>query len=291
MVEVGAVFIPQFAPERLRSVAVAADDAGLPQLWLWEDCFKIGGVAAATAALAWTTRLKVGVGIFPVPLRNVALTAMELTTLHRLFPERALLGVGHGVQSWMERAGARAESPMTLLSEYLVALQALLSGERVSAAGRYVRLDGVALDWPPLSPPDLLSAGEGPKTLRLSGALADGTILTGGTTPEEVRRARALVEDARAESGRDGRNPITVFLPVATGAGAQQRLDHECELWGWPSSIGHGVAGDVTDVTEGLSPWVEAGVDVLVLQPTQDEPDAEGFVAFAADVGRALAES
>ncbi|GAA4356787.1 LLM class flavin-dependent oxidoreductase [Angustibacter luteus] len=288
MVEVGAVFIPQLVPERLRSVAVAADDAGLPQLWLWEDCFKLGGVAAATAALAWTTRLKVGVGIFPVPLRNVALTAMELSTLHRLFPGRALLGVGHGVQSWMEQVGARAESPMTLLSEYLVALQGLLAGERVSADGRYVTLDEVALDWPPPSPPDLLAAGEGPKTLRLSGALADGTILTGGTTPDEVRRARELVDAARAESGRDGRNPITAFLPVATGADAQQRLDHECELWGWSSSDGHGVAGDVAAVAEGLSPWIEAGVDVVVLQPTQDEPDAEGFVAFAAEVGRVV---
>src|SRR5690349_10682452 len=94
----GAVFLPQLPPERLREVACAADDAGLEELWLWEDCFRESGIAAAAAALAWTQRVRVGVGLLPVPLRNVALTAMEAATLHRLFPGRVTLAVGHGVQ-------------------------------------------------------------------------------------------------------------------------------------------------------------------------------------------------
>jgi hypothetical protein len=74
---VGAVFLPQVPPERLRPVAEAADRAGLAQLWLWEDCFWTSGVAAASAALAWTERLQVGVGLLPVPLRNVTITAVD----------------------------------------------------------------------------------------------------------------------------------------------------------------------------------------------------------------------
>src|SRR5215207_5997876 len=105
MTTVGAVFLPQFSPERLRPVALAADGAGLAQLWLWEDCFLHSGIAAASAALAWTSRLSVGIGLLPVPLRNVALTAMELATLHRLFPGRALVGVGHGRTGRRHRPG------------------------------------------------------------------------------------------------------------------------------------------------------------------------------------------
>ena len=88
MTALGVVFLPQLPPERLRAVARAADDAGLEQLWLWEDCFWESGIASVAAALAWTERLRVGVGLLPVPLRNVALTAMEVATLHRLFPGR-----------------------------------------------------------------------------------------------------------------------------------------------------------------------------------------------------------
>ena len=51
MTILGAVFLPQCPPERLREVAVAADRAGLEELWLWEDCFREGGVASAAAAL------------------------------------------------------------------------------------------------------------------------------------------------------------------------------------------------------------------------------------------------
>jgi len=61
------VFLPSLAPERLRSVAQAADVAGLAELWLWEDCFKEGAIAATGAALAWTSRLRVGIGLLPVP--------------------------------------------------------------------------------------------------------------------------------------------------------------------------------------------------------------------------------
>src|SRR4051794_20703868 len=184
MTTLGVVFRPQNPPERLRAVARAADEAGLEELWLWEDCFLQSGIATAAAALAWTGRLRVGVGLLPVPLRNVALTAMEAATMHRLFPGRVELAVGHGVQDWMAQVGARVESPLTLLREYLEALRALLRGERVTVEGRYVRLDAVALDWPPTPAPAVLAGATGPRSVRLAGEAADGTILTSTSTPD-----------------------------------------------------------------------------------------------------------
>ena len=288
MTTVGAVFLPQFPPERLRSVAEAADEAGLAQLWLWEDCFWEGGIASAAAALAWTERLQVGVGLLPVPLRNVAVAAMEMTTLHRMFPGRPLIGVGHGVQDWMGQVGARAESPLTLLREYIDALRALLAGESLSTQGRYVRLDRVQLGAPPPRAPAVLAGAEGPRTLRLVGGHADGTILTGGTTPDQVVRAREQIEAGRAEAGRTGPHPISVYVLAAGGPGASARIEREARHWGWSSSADRAAVGSVDDVAAEVSRWTEAGVDTVVLQPTGDEPDLEGFVAFAADVGRAL---
>lgn len=52
MTTLGVVFLPQLPPERLAAMARAADDAGLEELWLWEDCFLEGGVASAASALA-----------------------------------------------------------------------------------------------------------------------------------------------------------------------------------------------------------------------------------------------
>ncbi|MFD3922537.1 LLM class flavin-dependent oxidoreductase [Streptomyces sp. NPDC058595] len=281
MTVLGAVFRPQLPPERLRDIARTADDAGLDELWLWEDCFLESGVASASAALAWTERLRVGVGLLPVPLRNAALTAMEAATLHRLFPGRAILGVGHGVQDWMAQTGSRVESPMTLLREHLLALRALLAGERVTTDGRYVKLDGVALDWPPSTvpaPPAVFAGATGPRTMRLTGEAADGTILTGGTTPDEVRRSRQLIAEGRESAGRTGHHPVVVYLHTATGPGAAGRLRAELDATGLP----HGVAGPAGAVAEAVLALVEAGADTVVLQPTPDEPDPEGFIRFTA---------
>jgi alkanesulfonate monooxygenase SsuD/methylene tetrahydromethanopterin reductase-like flavin-dependent oxidoreductase (luciferase family) len=288
MTALGAVFRPQLPPERLRATVRAAEDAGLEQLWLWEDCFFESGIAAAAAALAWTDRLRVGVGLLPVPLRNVALATMEVATLERLFPGRFILGLGHGSQPWMAQAGARVESPLTLLREYVTAMRALLGGERVTTQGRYVKLDDVALTWPPDTAPAILAGAVGPKTLRLCGEVTDGTILDGGTPPDGVRRARALIEEGRVAGGRTDHHQIVTNLTTATGPDAANRLRREHEAWGNETVPDLGVAGDAAAAAAAVAKLVDAGASTVVLTPTADEPDQEGFVRFVAEEVRPL---
>lgn len=248
--ELGVVFRPQSPPERLREVALAADDAGVAQLWLWEDSFFEGGIATAAAALAWTGRLQVGIGLLPVPLRNPALAAMEIATLARLHPDRFLPGLGHGVAEWMAQAGAAVASPMTLLREYTVAVRALLAGGRVTTRGRYVQLDGVALDWPPTPAPPLFLGGRGPKTVRLACELADGLLLDSGSSLDAVRAARAVADEST------GGRPFRIVLNVG--------ID------------------DVAALDERIGAAAEAGADVVVLEPPPDAPDPLPLVAALA---------
>jgi alkanesulfonate monooxygenase SsuD/methylene tetrahydromethanopterin reductase-like flavin-dependent oxidoreductase (luciferase family) len=281
----GAVALPSLPPERLPSLAAAADSAGLEELWLWEDCFNAGAIAAAGVALATTRQLRVGIGVLPAPLRAVPLAAMEIAALERLAPGRLVPGLGHGVQEWMGQVGVRVDSPLTLLREYLAALRALLAGEEVSTPGnRYVRLDAVRLAWPPRPAPLLHVGTEGPRSLTLSGELADGTILTGGTTPDGVRAACEHVQRGRAarKHAERGDHRVTVYLRAATGPRAGERLEADARRWGLQQSEDNGVAGDGATVAAAVRRWADAGADAVVLQPTADDPDPEGFVRFAA---------
>jgi alkanesulfonate monooxygenase SsuD/methylene tetrahydromethanopterin reductase-like flavin-dependent oxidoreductase (luciferase family) len=285
---VGAIFRPQYPPEQLLQVAQAADDGGLDELWLWEDCFAESAMSAAAAALGATSRIRLGLGVLPVPLRNVALTAMELATVERMFPGRLVAGLGHGVLDWMGQVGARVESPMTLLREYLTALREMLDGAEVSVAGRYVTLDRVRLTWPPSGHLALHVAAVRPQTLRLSGELGDGTVLTGGTTPAEVRAAREQIDHGRSAAGRSGPHRVTVYVMVTTGPHAAEHLRAEAQRWDFAPDADTGVAGDAGQVADGLRRWINAGADAVILQPAGGLEDLPGFVRFAGEVAPLL---
>jgi alkanesulfonate monooxygenase SsuD/methylene tetrahydromethanopterin reductase-like flavin-dependent oxidoreductase (luciferase family) len=278
----GLCFVPTHAPEELPALAVAAEEAGLDDLWVWEDCFKNAGVAAAAAALGATSRITVGIGLLPVPLRNAAITAMEFATLERLYPGRLIPGIGHGVQSWMEQVGARVASPLTLLREHTEAQRLLLAGETVTVSGRYVRLDNVKLDFPPDPPPPLMLGGGGPKSLALAGQLGAGTLLASMLTDDDVANACSIVAQARAggDVAVPGEHPIVATQLIATGPGGQERIDREVRQWGSASDKPIGVAGDPATVAAALLRWADLGITSITVQPTEDEPDLAGLISF-----------
>lgn len=255
MVRLAAIFPPTQPPERIVAVAAAADAAGLAELWVWEDCFKESGIATATAMLAATSRVTVGIGLLPVPLRNVALTAMELATVSRLFPGRLVAGVGHGVLDWMGQAGAKVESPMTLLREYTAALYALLHGETVTTRGRYVNLDSVALDWPPAVVPPLLAGGIRPRTVSLAGELADGVIIPGGVSPDEVRASVGHLHSQRGV----GRGPAEVVVFISAPADSP-----------------------APDIAAVVRDYAAAGATCVAVNADEDDADIERFAGFLA---------
>ncbi|HKJ11842.1 MAG TPA: LLM class flavin-dependent oxidoreductase [Ornithinimicrobium sp.] len=248
MVDVGVIVRPQLPPEVLRAAVTEAEYAGVSQLWLWEDCFAEGGVSAAAAALAWSRDLTVGIGLLPVPLRNPALTAMEVATLARMFPGRVTVTLGHGVRPWMEQVGEGVDSPMTLLREHAAAVAALLRGEEVTVRGRYVQLDHVRLDWPPVSPPLLLIGARGPKTIALAAELTDGVLLDQLTDPEPVRAARVTVGDAH----------VALYTPFRPEESAQDLFDR-------------------------IRALEEAGADTVVVHGTDDQPDHGRILSALAD--------
>ncbi len=223
----GIMFRCQYPPETLPEFAQRTEAAGFDELWVVEDCFFNGGVSAAAAALDATTDLNVGIGILPAVVRNAAFAAMEFATLARLHPGRLLPGFGHGVGPWMRQVGAFPSSQLGALEEITTAVRGLLRGERVTINSDYVQLDGVELVHKP-RPVPLLSLGvRGPKSLRLSGRCADGTILCELSSPAYVRWAKAQIAEGMREAGRSGPHRLTVFAfcsPDADRAAALKRM-------------------------------------------------------------------
>ena len=276
---IGTVFLPGWAPEHLLDVARAAEQSGLDDLWLWEDCFNAAGPSSAAVALASTERITVGIGLMPAPLRQVAITAMEIATLQRLFPGRFVPVIGHGVQRWMEQLGVKPASPLSLLTEYATALRRLLAGEEVSVDGDYVHLDGVQLQWPPAEQ-RLLIGGEGPKTLTLAATLGDGTMLTSALSDERIA---AMIATIRATTG-ERPHEIVGHLMVFRGPGAAERMTEHLRMWPPGSAAlvadGADAARAVADAVERVS---ALGLTTVLVHSVDEETDPVGFVEW---VGR-----
>ena len=258
---IGVVFRPDFRPDTLRQTAMAAERAGVAELWLWEDCFLQGGIAAAAVALASSETLTVGLGVLPAPLRNVVATAMEIATLEAMFPGRIRVGIGHGVQDWMRQAGAAVASPLTLMREYVTALSDLLAGRSVTADGRYVRLADVRLDWAPQQRVPVLIGGAGPKTLALAGEIADGVILDSQYTATTLRDALGHVAAGRPDRGETA---FSTVLFLACGA---------------------------DEVAASVGPYLDAGVDTLVFQPEGPQSVMPELLTAVGDVAVQLRAS
>ncbi len=275
---IGVLFDRDRAPEELAAFAAEVERAGAEDLWVVEDLGWAGSISSATIALAATSRLRVGIGIAPVALRNPALLAMELATLARAYPGRLVAGLGHGVAEWMRQVGAEAGSKLALLEETIVAVRGLLSGETVELEGREVTIDGVRLVHPPAQVPPLVTGVVRPRSLELSGRVADGTILAEGIGPERIADALAPIGRGRAAGDRPGHELIVfTYLHVEDDAGRAAEATREIvtSQAAWlgvePAEMFSmiGPAGAVPDRVEALR---AAGADTVVLRPLGADP-------------------
>jgi 5,10-methylenetetrahydromethanopterin reductase len=279
----------------LVSTARELEQLGLDELWLVEDCFQYGAVSATAAILASTERIGVGVGLFPAAVRNAAIFAMELATIAELYPGRLTVGLGHGVEAWMRQIGARPANRVVALSEILVAVRRLLAGETVSLDGRFVALDEVVLEQPPLTVPPVLVGTTGERGVALAASDSDGLLLPEGSGPAAVAWARGVL-------GPDRRLVVYAWLSLAdTRSQALDALAPAIERWrsmglyGTLAELGRSdpgggepvpgleLAGPPGACAEGIETLARAGADAVVLVPAGDDRDAQ-LRRFAAEV-------
>ncbi|NNE94936.1 MAG: LLM class flavin-dependent oxidoreductase [Acidimicrobiales bacterium] len=269
MAEIGAMIRRDVPPEHV-GIHAASLAPVFNELWVVEDVPYAGGVSQLAEVLRHTDECIVGHGIAPAPFRNPMALAMEWATLARVYPGRLRCGIGHGVQTWMADIGERVASPLVLLEETAVAVQALLHGEDPKLTGRYRQISGWELEFPPDQVPGLSLGAVGPKTLALSGRIADGTIIPEGHGPDHVERAVEIIAEARAAAGRTDPHRLTLFVGFFYGPDNDRPPPPSEEMiQGWE------ITGDSPSrVADRIGELLETEVDSIVLVPYGD-PQAQ----------------
>jgi alkanesulfonate monooxygenase SsuD/methylene tetrahydromethanopterin reductase-like flavin-dependent oxidoreductase (luciferase family) len=191
-------------PEELQKTARLGERLGFSELWFAEDYFFTGGIAGATAALAATERIPVGLGIVSALVRHPALLAMELATASRAFPGRLHPGIGLGVPHWLRQMGLFPRSQLGAMRECVTSVRRLLAGEELTETGDYFTFDAVKLTHPAQERLPLYMGVVGPKNLQLSGEIADGTVVSVLAGQAYLRWLREQVAIGQERAGRAG---------------------------------------------------------------------------------------
>jgi 5,10-methylenetetrahydromethanopterin reductase len=288
MIRIGFMFDRGRAPEELSGYAALLDESGAGDLWVVEDLGWAGSIASAALALAATGRLRVGIGIAPAALRNPALLAMELAMLERTHPGRLVAGIGHGVPEWMRQVGAGTPHRLALLEETIVAVRGLLAGETVTTRGRAVTVDGLRLVHPPRSVPPIVTGVVRPRSLELSGRVADGTIIAEGHGPAQIVAARAHIERGIAAGDRPAHELIVfAFLrvdddPARAAEVTREAVADQASWLGVPPDAVFTLTGPASALPGKIAELAAAGASTVVLRPLGPDPDGQTRAALAA---------
>jgi F420-dependent oxidoreductase-like protein len=191
------------------AIVQEAERLGYDSVWTAEAY----GSDSATV-LGWlagqTSTIRLGAGIFQMPGRSAAMTAMTAATIDQLSGGRMILGIGSsGPQVAEGWHGQRFAQQLQRTREYVAVVRMALARERVEFHGETLTLPlpdgpGKALKLTIGTVQEQIPiylAAIGPKNTALAGEIADGWIPT-LFSPEHVSELRPLLQEGADRSGR-----------------------------------------------------------------------------------------
>ena len=221
---------------RVLELTRRAEQNGFGNAWtfdshvLWQEPFVIYSLM-----LAETERMTVGPMVSNPGTRDWTVLASMFATLNQHFGPRTVLGMGRGDSAL--RVIGRSPIGLGPMEEAIAVIKGLVAGDEVDYQGTPVRIPWIDEGW---DLPVWLAA-YGPRTLALTGRVADGFVLQ-LADPQILEWTVAAVRTAAEEAGRD---PAEVTVCVAAPAYIGDNLADQRDELRW---FGGMVANHVVDL-------------------------------------------
>ncbi len=218
-----------YRPDLLAQVAQKAEALGYESVWIPEHLavpvnmrarypgsadgkFPGGpGVAlhdpfvALAFVAAHTKTIKLGTGVFVLPLRNTLAVAKAVASLDVLSQGRLLFGVGIGwCEEEFEAVGMSFKDRATRTREAIAAMKALWTDETPQFAGRFHNFSPVGFNPKPIQKPHppIIFGGESRAALKRTAELADGWCGI-RYTPDSVKPYLTQLKELADKAGRN----------------------------------------------------------------------------------------
>ncbi|GAA5127969.1 LLM class flavin-dependent oxidoreductase [Haloechinothrix salitolerans] len=260
----GVLVMTTTPPEDVGPTAALVEDLGFGELWVAEDYFMYGGFTASAAALQATKRISVNLGLIAAVARHPAVSAMEIASLARTYPGRFVPGIGHGVPVWTDQMGLTAKSPLSALDECVSGIRQLLRGDTLDTEGKQFTFRSVTLTHPAPGDIPILTGVVGPKSLELSGRIAEGTIISVLAGPTYVRAALEHIHKGmRAANRTEHQVPVFTLSSIAEDGDAARAAVRPA-LAMYLTALGpHNPLSGALGWNDQLKELMEDGIDAL----------------------------
>ncbi|GIK43886.1 MAG: 5,10-methylenetetrahydromethanopterin reductase [Chloroflexota bacterium] len=159
------------------TLAQLAELHGFDQFWVSNDLFLRSAPVILSAVAAATRQIEIGTCILNPYTIHPSEIAMLAATLDELSGCRFNLGLASGAADFLKWVDLSHDQPLAAMRETIVAIRALLAGERAMITGKFLRWSGEAylrFEAPRVTP--IYLGAMGPGMLRLAGELADGVL-------------------------------------------------------------------------------------------------------------------
>lgn len=290
-----SIAIPQFDYDGfdaagLRAFLARAEEFGFEGGWLLEQVIGPAPLLAPLELLAYcaacTERLRLGVAVLVTSLHDPLQLASAATAVDRLSHGRLDIGVAPGGGRRQFAAfGVDKDTFISYFTEGLELMKAAWSDEpRVTFHGRFRDVDDLPIQPKPVQRPHppIWFGGLAPKALARAVRHGDAFLGAGSSTTEAFAGAVTVV---RRELDKQGKDPAKftigkrVYLMVDDDAArARERVLAGLDrIYGrMPGVQDVPVSGTPDDVVRGLREVIDAGAQMVLLNPVGIDADENG---------------
>ena len=170
--------MPTAKIKKIVELAQLSEKLGYVRCWVYDEGLHTRDVFVTLTSIAIETKkILVGPGITNPYVCHPGITASAIASLDEVSNGRSFIGLGAGGGLTLNPLGIERLKPVTTVSETVVALRGLFSGERVDLEGNEFSLKSASLNYGRENI-EIFLAGRGKRMTQLGAELGDGFYLS-----------------------------------------------------------------------------------------------------------------
>jgi F420-dependent oxidoreductase-like protein len=192
---------------------VAAEDAGVRQVWMTQSPIWPDTLTTLAAAAEKTTTVNLGTSIVPTYPRHPLVMAQQALAIQDLAPGRFRLGIGPSHRFLIEDMyGLQHSKPLAHLREYFEVVRAALWDGKVNHHGEFYAAEAT---FPRTAQVPIFISTLGKNAFQLAGQIADGAIAWVCPIPYLLDTGIPALCSSASAAGRSAPPIVVAHIPIA----------------------------------------------------------------------------